>query len=322
MVCVSPVNGSRTMAEHHLKGNVLAEIWLNIPQAVVLEATKDLERARGLKGRDPQLLLIKAALLLPLGTAPVKPDASVEETQLALRMLKEEMDSRTSQRSYDVFLRRVHVKIIDGVTTKGRRALNLSLVIIDPAEAACFELDGVNAVDPMTGKIICYDLVISAQELIEAKSGDPSFCGFSNAPGKPDRSSQGLIEGSLAIAGERASIGSARPAASISNRDLRSWYAQRVSELEASGEASSGEADWKAAQQQIPGRATRSRIRQVTNLLRRTGRNEADAQPKRPNKNPPEIGRRKMTAADMPNFAFGLGKTKSLRLARSTWHHP
>jgi hypothetical protein len=243
---------------------VLAEIWLNIPQAVILEATKDLERARALKERDPQLLLIKAALLLPLGTAPVKADASAEETQLALRMLKEEMDSRTSQRSYDVFLRRVHVKIINGVTIKGRRALNLPWVVIDAAEVACFELDGVDAVDPRTGKIICYDLVVSARELIEAKSGDPSFWAFSHEPGKPDRSSQELIEGSQAIAGETARIGSAtRPAVLISNRDLGSWYAQRVSELTASGEASSGEADWKAAQQQIPGRATRSRIRQL-----------------------------------------------------------
>jgi hypothetical protein len=43
---------------------------------------------------------------------------------------------------------------------------------------------------------------------------------------------------------------------------------------------------------------------------------------KRPNKNPPEIGRRKMTAADMPNFTFGLGGTKSPRLARSMCHYP
>jgi hypothetical protein len=164
----------------------LAEIWLNIPQAVVLEATKNLERARGLKEREPQLLLLRAALLLPpLGTAPIKLDASEEETRLALQTLKEEMDSRTSQRCYDVFLRRVHAKMIDGVTTKGRRGPTLPLVVIDPAEVAGFELDGVNAVDPRTGEMICYDLVVSARELIEGKPGDPPLA--NSLPSRPSR---------------------------------------------------------------------------------------------------------------------------------------
>lgn len=243
----------------------MAEIWLNIPQAVVLEATKKLERARGLKERDPQLLLLKASLLLPpLGTVPVKADASEEETRLALRTLKDEMGSRTSQRCYDVYSRRVHAKMINGVTTKGRLGPKLPLQLIDPAEVACFELDGVNAVDPRTGEIICYDVVVVARELIEGKSGDPSSSEFSAEPRESDRGSQELIEGSQTVAGETARIGSAtKSAASMSQRDLRSWYEQRVSKLRACGETSSGEADWKAAQRQIPGRATRSRIRRV-----------------------------------------------------------
>jgi hypothetical protein len=244
----------------------LAEIWLNIPQAIVLEATKNLERARGLKEREPQLLLLRAALLLPpLGTVPVKPDASADDTRLALRTLKEEMDSRTSQRCYDVFSRRVHAKMSNGVTTKGRRGPNLPLKLIDPAEIACFELDGVDAVDPRTGKIIFYDLVVSARELVDDESGDP-FSSESSSPEPPksEGSSQELIEDPRAMAGETARIGSAKkPAASMSERDLRSWYEQRVSKLSACGEASSGEADWEAAKQQIPGLATRSRLRQV-----------------------------------------------------------
>jgi hypothetical protein len=243
----------------------LAEIWLNLPQAVVLEATKNVERAKGLKEREPQLLLLRAALLLPpLGTVPVKPDASEEDTRLALRTLKEEMDSRTSQRCYDVFSRRVHTKMSNGVTTKGRRGPNLPLKLIDPAEIACFELDGVNAIDPRTGKIIFYDLVVSARELVDDESGDPSSSEFSPEPPKSEGSSGELIEGSQAMAGETARIGSAKkPAGWFSDRDLRSWYEQRVLKLSACGEASSGEADWEAAKQQIPGRATRSRLRQV-----------------------------------------------------------
>jgi len=156
----------------YLRGNVLAEIWLNIPQAVVLEATGDLEQARGLARVDPRLLVYKVAHLLPLGRVPIEPDASPEVTQLALRKLREEMEPRSSERSYSVSLRRVHGKLINGVTAKGRRAPNVPVEVIDPAEFVCLELDGLNAVDPGTGKTVWYGLLINAQELIEG-SGPP-----------------------------------------------------------------------------------------------------------------------------------------------------
>ena len=77
----------------------MAEIWLNIPQAVVLEATGERKRARGLKERDHQLLVVKAALLLPpLGEVPIEPDASDEELRLALRRIREEIEPRSSER--------------------------------------------------------------------------------------------------------------------------------------------------------------------------------------------------------------------------------
>jgi hypothetical protein len=138
------------------------------------------------------------------------------------------------------------------------------LKLIDPAEIACFELDGVNAVDPRKGKIIFYDLVVSARELVEGESGDAFSSEFSPEPPKSEGSSGELIEGTQAMADETARIGSANKlAASMSDQDLRSWYEQRVSKLSACGEASSGEADWEAAKQQIPARVTRSRLRQV-----------------------------------------------------------
>ena len=142
----------------------MAEIWLNIPQAVVLEATGDLKRARGLKERDPQLLVVKTALLLPpLGRVPIEPDASDEEMRLALRRIREEIEPRSSERSYAVSLRRIHAKLLDGVTAKGRRAPNLPLEVIDPAEFVCLELDDLNAVDPRTGETIFYDLLVCAR---------------------------------------------------------------------------------------------------------------------------------------------------------------
>jgi len=116
-------------------------IWLNIPQAVVLEATGDLERANGLVERNPLLLVIRATRLLPpLATVPIEPDASNEERQLAARKIREEIEPQQSKRCNAISLRRVHSKLRGGVTTKGRRAPNLPIEIIDPAEFVCLEL--------------------------------------------------------------------------------------------------------------------------------------------------------------------------------------
>jgi hypothetical protein len=228
----------------------LAEIWLNIPQAVVLEATGNLERASGLVERNPQLLVIRATRLLPpLARVPVEPDASSEELQLAARKIREEIEPQHSKRCYAISLRQVHSKLRAGVTTKGRRAPNLPIEIIDPAEFVCLELDGVNAVDPRTGEPIFYGLLVSARELIEGKSEDSSRSEFSSAPRKPD------------IGGE-----SKRPHP-VSDRDLRSWYDERVAALTAGGGAPSGQADWEAAKRQFPGRITRNRLRELRDQL-------------------------------------------------------
>jgi hypothetical protein len=260
----------------------LAEIWLNIPRAVVLEATGDLKRARGLEGHEPQLLVHKAALLLPpLGKVPIEPDAGDEELRLALQRIREEIVPRSSESSYAVSLRRVHAKLIDGVTTKGRRAPNLPLEVIDPAEFVYLELDDLNAVDRRRGKIIFYDLLVCARELIDGKSKDSSCSEFSSAPRKPDIGGQNLAQVSQAMMGGAAAIGlPTKPARPVSDRDLRSWYEERVAALTAGGEASSGEADWEATKRQFPGRVTRNRLRQIRSEIapadwKRQGRRSA-----------------------------------------------
>jgi hypothetical protein len=81
-----------------------------------------------------------------------------------------------------------------------------------------------------------------------------------------DRRGQMLTEVSQAMAAGTAQIGlSTKPAAPVSDRDLRSWYERRVSELMARGEAASGEADWGAAKRQFSGRVTRIRLRTLRN---------------------------------------------------------
>ena len=186
--------------------------------------------------------------------------------RLALRRIREEIEPRSSERIYAVSLRRVHAKLIDGVTAKGRRAPNLPLEFIDPAEFVYLELDDLNAVDPRTGETIFYDLLVCARELIDGKSEASFGSEFSSAPREPDIGDQKLAQVSQAMIGGTAEIGSStKPAPPLSDRDLRSWYEERVAELTAGGEASSGEADWQAAKRQFPGRITRSRLRQVRN---------------------------------------------------------
>jgi hypothetical protein len=122
--------------------------------------------------------------------------------------------------------------------------------IIDPAEFVCLELDSVNAVDPRTGEPVFYDLLVCARELIEGKPEDSSRSNFSSAPCE------------RAIGGK-----SAKRRPPVSDRDLRLWYEERVAELIAGGEASSGQADWEAAKLQFSGWITRSRVRELRDQL-------------------------------------------------------
>jgi hypothetical protein len=56
---------------------------------------------------------------------------------------------------------------------------------------------------------------------------------------------------------------STKRAPPVSDRDLRSWYKQRVLELTSRGESSSAEDDWTAAKQEFGGRVTRARVRKM-----------------------------------------------------------
>ncbi len=54
--------------------------WLNVPQAVVLEATRDIELVLGLTETNPALLVIRANQLIALRTEiPLEPDADNEQ---------------------------------------------------------------------------------------------------------------------------------------------------------------------------------------------------------------------------------------------------
>jgi hypothetical protein len=116
--------------------------------------------------------------------------------------------------------------------------------------------------------------LVCARELIDSKSEASFGNEFSSAPREPDIGDQKLAQVSQAMVGGTAEIGSStKPAPPLSDRDLRSWYEERVAELTAGGEASfqgaSQEADY--------GRCG-------TNSRPRTGRNKASEHLRRSNK--------------------------------------
>ena len=152
-----------------------SDVWLNIPQAVVLEATGDLEQAQGIKDSDPRLLVMKATLrLAPRLFMPVAADATASETRLAFEKLREEMDVPINRNyRYQDILRKVQARLIAGVTVKGSRNLNLPLEVIDPAEFVRLELYGIDAIDPRTQGLVWRNLLINARELAEAAATLP-----------------------------------------------------------------------------------------------------------------------------------------------------
>ena len=113
---------------------------------------------------------------------------------------------------------------------KGRRAPTLPVEIIDPAEFVCLELDGVDAVDPRTGEPVFFDLLVCARELIEGKSEDSYRSEFSSASRNRDIGAEAK-----------------KHPPSVSDRNLRSWYEERVAELIAGGGAPSGQAEGEVA---------------------------------------------------------------------------
>jgi hypothetical protein len=60
---------------------------------------------------------------------------------------------------------------------------------------------------------------------------------------------------------------STKKIAPLADRQLRTWYEQRVRELTTRGETSSGEQDWEAAKQEFQGRITRARVRALREEL-------------------------------------------------------
>src|SRR5947209_5145447 len=87
--------------------------WLNVPQAVVLEATRDINLALDLTEDDPVLLVIKANQRIALRTViPLEEDADDEQRRDAVRRLREERAALHGGDRYQEAQQRLHRRLL------------------------------------------------------------------------------------------------------------------------------------------------------------------------------------------------------------------
>jgi hypothetical protein len=149
-------------------------IWLNLPQAGVLEATRDIDCVQDLTDDDPTLVLIKASQALGYSTTyPVQEDAEQEQQYEANKKLDEIKAAMRRENRYLLAGQRLQMRLIAGVRTKGSRTPAGPYESIDPVEYTRAELCGVDAVDKMTKRPILFGLRIEFFDLVESLTGKP-----------------------------------------------------------------------------------------------------------------------------------------------------
>jgi hypothetical protein len=146
------------------------DFWLAVPQAVYLEATRDIETTVKLTHDKPKVLEMDAMLRLGRIDIPGAEDLSRTEAKEAIRRA---LDSKRGR--YDAALHKLHDKLIGGLAVKGRRAPGLPLELMDPAEFMGLELSGVDAISRITGEVVWYDLRISARAQVESLARESRF---------------------------------------------------------------------------------------------------------------------------------------------------
>jgi len=149
-------------------------LWLDVPQAVVLEATRDIDRAVGLTAETTALLVIKASNLLARRTViPLAADADREQRLDALRKIREARTAMADDSHYLEAQQRVHGWLVAGVRTKARRTPGGPYESVDPVEYTATELRGIDAIDKRTRTVMLFDLRIDAVNLTETLTGKP-----------------------------------------------------------------------------------------------------------------------------------------------------
>jgi hypothetical protein len=153
-------------------------LWLTVPQAVVLEETRNLELALSLTEDDPDLRPIIANRLTarPL-VIPLEDDSDEEAKLEARRQFHQAKNALSDTSRYLQAQERVQRRLIAGVTTKASRLPGGRYEVIDPVEFTTVELRDVNAVSKRTGSVSLYDLRINLVEYVKDLTGKPIEAG-------------------------------------------------------------------------------------------------------------------------------------------------
>jgi hypothetical protein len=160
------------------------QFWLTVPQAVVLEETRNIELALGLTDEDPNLLVIKAnQLIAPCIVIPLAADADEERRLDAFKNLHEQKPISQKDTPYLVAQQRVSERLLEGVTTRATRSPDGPWEKVDPLELTRVELCNVHAVDKRTRTVSFYDLRIDGLEYIKSLTGKPIGINSASSPG-------------------------------------------------------------------------------------------------------------------------------------------
>jgi hypothetical protein len=144
------------------------EVWFNLPQAVVLEATRDIEAALRLSDDDPDLLSLNANRILSLQASVLLEDEAPEaERRDAFARLQKQLYANKTTSRYLAAERRVWGLLARGVTAKASKRRGGTLEKVDAAEFTRLQPKGVDAIDRSSGEVVLYDLRIDAFELVE-----------------------------------------------------------------------------------------------------------------------------------------------------------
>ena len=146
--------------------------WLNVPQAVVLEATRDIDLALGLTSETPALLIVKANRIVGHRTVvPLEANAGEEQRHAALQKFEEEKTTILAGSRYLDTQQRVSWRLIAGVRSKARRRAGGRYEDVDPVEYIGAELQGLDAIDRRSRTVILFDLLIGASDYVESLTG-------------------------------------------------------------------------------------------------------------------------------------------------------
>lgn len=145
--------------------------WLNVPQAVVLEATHDIELALKLAADTPVLLQIKASQRL--GRPVVAPETGGEAEQSHDPHNISDKATAAVRPDYLEAQQQVNRRLVAGVRTKAKRTPSGPYESVDPVEYIGTELRGSDTIDKRTRTVRLFDILINAFDYIEHMTGRP-----------------------------------------------------------------------------------------------------------------------------------------------------